>query len=128
MNIASALLLAASILTACGPAPELPVLPTTIAGNLLGPEIKCDGSDQACQDRIASGLKVARASLDKSLPSHPGVTSVHTFPLADQPRTSGGTWFYVLLTLDNGVVSSVLIDCGVGMSDPRTCQSMPGTP
>ena len=128
MKMAHALLLAASILAACGPAPEIPVPPITIAGNLLGPEIRCEGSDQACQDRLASGLKAARASLDKTLPGHPGVTSVHTFPLADQPRTSGGTWFYVLLTLENGVVSSVVIDCGVGISDPRTCQSMPGTP
>jgi hypothetical protein len=104
------------------------MLPTTIAGHVLGPEIICQGSDEACHERLASGLVVARASLEKSLPGHPGVTSVRTFPLAAQPRTSGGTWFYVLLTLENGVVSSVLIDCGVGISDPRTCQSMPGTP
>ena len=128
MKFTAILALAASILSACGFAPESPVLPTTIAGNLLGPEVSCESSDQACEDRLASGITAARANLDKTLPGHPGVTSVHTFPLADQPRTSGGTWFYVLLTLENGVVSPVLIDCGVGISDPRTCQSMPRTP
>jgi hypothetical protein len=128
LKFTAILVLTASILSACGFARGGPELPTTIAGNLLGPEISCESSDQACEDRLASGITAARASLDKTLPGHLGVTSVHTFPLADQPRTSGGIWFYVLLTLEDGVVSPVLIDCGVGISDPRTCQSMPGTP